>query len=88
MPTALVVFGLLYRMEAADEKDSNVEKVWALRHMDDFLFVGKRSTLDPLLESLGNDLLLRDVQFLENPRTAYAFWVEKSLSERAVTTLP
>ena len=40
-------------------------KVWALRHMDDYLFVGPRRHLEHLTEDMATTMLLRGVQFVD-----------------------
>ena len=41
------------------------QKLWTLRHMDDYLFVGDRPRLQELTSSMASTMLLGGVQFLE-----------------------
>jgi len=44
---------------------SEEKKVYALRHMDDFMFAGDTKDLKPLLEDMAKTLLLRGVDYLD-----------------------
>ena len=52
---------------------SNVrERVWTMRHMDDYVVVGPRTKVKELTEDIGHTTLLRDdVQFLEREEHTY-----------------
>jgi hypothetical protein len=59
------------------------EKVWALRHMDDYLCVGPYEKVKNLTDDMGHTLLLRDVLFLEvgQPPVKFLGWMLQRVAE-------
>ena len=57
---------------------SNVrERMWTMRHMDDYVIVGPPAKVSELTEDMGHTMLLRDVQFLEpgKPPVKFLGWM-------------
>ena len=57
---------------------SDVKKeVWCMRHMDDYLMVGPRSSLQALHEGMEKKMKLRDIAYLDNPGDSVQFlgWI-------------
>ena len=57
---------------------SNVrERMWTMRHMDDYVIVGPQTKLRELTEDMGNTMLLLDVQALEpgKPPLKFLGWM-------------